>query len=157
MTKAYQYTADGYYAGDIEDYGLLPNNATYIAPRMQDGHIPRWTCEGWELVEDHKGAEGYVNGQLHTVKEYGPLPEGWSDTPPPPTTDDLAAAVRGERDRRIGATDYLMMPDYPLEGGARDRVLTYRQALRDMPEQPGFPWNSVEDVPWPEVPTYLTL
>lgn len=40
MSKAYQYTADGYFAGEVEDYGLLPNNATAIEPVLQAGFIP---------------------------------------------------------------------------------------------------------------------
>lgn len=96
MAKAYQYDASGYFAGEVEDYGLLPNNATYTAPQEQDGHIPRWTSEKWEQVEDHKGAEGYVNGQPFTVKDYGPLPKGWSATPPPPSLEEARAAKRRE-------------------------------------------------------------
>ena len=96
MAKAYQYTADGYFVGEVEDYGLLPNNATYTAPQEQDGHIPRWTGEAWEQVENHKGQEGYVDGKPYTVKEYGPLPEDWSDTPPPPTLEQARAAKLAE-------------------------------------------------------------
>jgi hypothetical protein len=94
MSQAYQYTADGYYAGENEDYGLLPNNATYTAPEMQDGYIPRWTGAAWEQVENHKGKEGYVGGEPFTVKEYGPLPGGWSDTPPPPPPLTGEALIR---------------------------------------------------------------
>ena len=35
MAKAYQYTADGYYAGEVDDYGILPNNATRTAGRLR--------------------------------------------------------------------------------------------------------------------------
>lgn len=100
MTKAYQYDASGYFAGEVEDYGLLPNNATSTAPQEREGFIPRWTGEAWEQVEDHKGREGYVDGKPHTVKEYGPLPDGWSDTPPEPTEAELCAVriaeIKGE-------------------------------------------------------------
>lgn len=90
MAKTYQYTDDGYYAGEAEDYGILPNNATYTAPpAAQDGFVHRWTGTSWEQVEDHKGREGYVNGEPFTVKDFGPLPDGWSDTPPPPTDEYL--------------------------------------------------------------------
>lgn len=92
MAKCYQYTADGYFAGEAEDYGLLPNNSTRTAPTIVEGKIPRWTGKKWEQVEDHKGKSGYVNGQPHEIKEYGPLPKGWSDTPPPPSLSDAQAA-----------------------------------------------------------------
>ncbi|WP_297893730.1 phage tail protein [uncultured Desulfovibrio sp.] len=91
MATAYQYTADGYYAGEVDDYGVLPNNATYTAPTLKKGFVPCWDGKKWEQVEDHKGESGYVNGQPHTINEYGPLPEGWSDTPPPPSLSDAQA------------------------------------------------------------------
>lgn len=151
MSRAYQYDASGYFAGEIEDYGLLPNNTTYTAPTEQDGHIPRWNGEAWEQVENHQGKEGYVDGQPFTVKDYGPLPEGWSDSPPPPTPEERAARARAERDSRISATDYLMMPDYPVSDGARAALGVYRQALRDVPLQAGFP----DEIAWPDLPEVL--
>jgi hypothetical protein len=71
--------------------------------------------------------------------------------PPVPTVEELAARVRAERDRRITATDYLVMPDYPLDTDKLEEIKVYRQALRDLPQQPGFPWNGPDDpaCPWP--------
>lgn len=96
MAKAYQYTTDGYFAGEVDDYGILPNNATRTAPTVVEGTVPRWTGKKWEQIEDHKGKSGYVNGQPHTINEYGPLPEGWSDMPPAPELADAKAAKQAE-------------------------------------------------------------
>lgn len=93
MANAHQYDASGYYAGEVDDYGLLPNNATYTAPQQLSGYIPRWNGEAWIQVENHKGREGYVNGEPFTVKEYGPLPAGWSDTPPEKTAAEQQAEL----------------------------------------------------------------
>lgn len=60
----------------------------------------------------------------------------------------LAAAIRRERDQLLAACDYIIMPDYPADEAAQAAWRAYRQALRDMPEQPGFPM----EVEWPEVP-----
>lgn len=68
---------------------------------------------------------------------------------PEPTDDEVAAQVRGERDAKIAATDFLAMPDYPLSEEDRAVVTAYRQALRDVPAQEGFP----REVVWPEAPT----
>lgn len=68
---------------------------------------------------------------------------------PEPTDDELASQVRTERDSKIAKTDYLAMPDYPLSDGDRVQVFAYRQALRDVTMQDGFP----REVVWPEVPT----
>ena len=60
----------------------------------------------------------------------------------------LAASARQKRDRLIAATDYLVTPDYPIESDRLAKVKIYRQALRDIPEQSGFPRN----ITWPEKP-----
>lgn len=60
----------------------------------------------------------------------------------------LAASARQKRDRLIATTDYLVTPDYPIESDRLAKVKTYRQALRDIPEQEGFP----RTITWPEKP-----
>ena len=162
MPKCYQYTADGYYAGEVDDYGLLPNNATRTAPTLEKGFIPCWDGKKWGQVEDHKGQEGYVNGEPYTIKEYGPLPEGWSDTPLPPTEEELFDRLRSFRDARI--TDVLWMRERhadELELGKKPTLtpeqytalLTYIQELRDLPVQPGAPWDGGgNETPWPVKP-----
>ena len=70
---------------------------------------------------------------------------------PEPTDEDFAVHVRAERDSKIAATDYLAMPDYPLSDEDKAAVMAYRQALRDVPTQDGFP----REVVWPEVPSVL--
>ena len=64
--------------------------------------------------------------------------------------------LRAERDRRLAATDYLLMPDYPLDDTLKGAVQAYRQALRDLPSQEGAPWDGGgEATPWPEIPSVL--
>ena len=58
------------------------------------------------------------------------------------------AALRAERDRRLAATDWTQLPDVPLTAEQRAAWQQYRQALRDVPQQPGAPY----DVTWPEEP-----
>lgn len=157
MAIAYLYNAEGYYAGESEDFGLLPNNATYKVPERQAGYVPHWTGKTWEKIENHKGREGYLDGKQHTIKEFGPLPKSWSDTPPPPTPKEQASSIRAERDRRIAATDYLFMPDYPIAEQQLALVRVYRQTLRDLPEQKGFPWSGPDGAPWPALPEGLSL
>ena len=68
-------------------------------------------------------------------------------------TDDeydtvLAARARQKRDRLIPVPDYLVTPDYPIESDRLAKVKIYRQALRDIPGQSGFPRN----ITWPDKP-----
>ena len=58
----------------------------------------------------------------------------------------LEKQARNSRDRLLLETDYLMLPDYPLEN--RGEWEAYRQALRDITKQEGFP----DDIQWPEKP-----
>ena len=60
----------------------------------------------------------------------------------------LAASARQKRDRLIAATDYLVTSDYPIESDRLAKVKIYRQDLRDIPEQSGFP----RSITWPEKP-----
>lgn len=52
--------------------------------------------------------------------------------------------VRTKRDKLIAATDHMLLPDYPNKPGGLE---TYRQELRDITAQVGFP----DDVDWPEL------
>ena len=67
-----------------------------------------------------------------------------------PTVDveDLATKIRMQRNNLLKQTDYLMMSDYPIESDRLAKVKIYRQALRDIPEQEGFP----RTITWPEKP-----
>lgn len=67
------------------------------------------------------------------------------------TDEDRAKAAREKRDRLLAETDYLLMPDYPISEEALAALKTYRQALRDVPEQEGFP-NAIE---WPSKPEVI--
>lgn len=56
-----------------------------------------------------------------------------------------AGLIRTERNRLLSATDYSQLPDFT--GGSHNQVAitAYRQALREVPQQTGFPWS----VAWP--------
>lgn len=71
---------------------------------------------------------------------------------PEPTEQELASMVRSQRDAKLSATDYLIVPDYPISPEDLEAVKVYRQALRDIPEQSGFPKN----VQWPVEPQFLS-
>lgn len=56
------------------------------------------------------------------------------------------ALIRSQRNDLLDATDYTQMPDYPGSDEERNFWISFRQALRDIPSQPGFPWQ----VEWPK-------
>lgn len=56
-----------------------------------------------------------------------------------------ADSVREDRNRRLTASDWTQVADAPVDKAA---WAAYRQGLRDVPSQAGFPW----DVTWPVEP-----
>lgn len=70
---------------------------------------------------------------------------------PEPDDSMVAKAIRDKRDNLIGETDYYLMPDYPSNPQNLEELKVYRQALRDIPKQEGFP----RDIRWPDVPKFL--
>lgn len=70
---------------------------------------------------------------------------------PEPDDSMVAEAIRNKRNNLIGETDYYLMPDYPSNPQNLEELKVYRQALRDVPKQEGFP----RDVHWPDVPKFL--
>lgn len=66
-----------------------------------------------------------------------------------PTDEELAENIRWDRDKKLEETDFYVMPDYPSDPKELEEVKTYRQALRDITKQSGFP----RDVTWPELPS----
>lgn len=62
--------------------------------------------------------------------------------------DRKAGDVRSERDRRLSASDWTQLADCPLPAGGKAAWAMHRQALRDVPQQAGFPGS----VTWPDAP-----
>ena len=60
--------------------------------------------------------------------------------------EEKAGQVRAERNAKIAASDWTQGKDIP--DNISSVWATYRQALRDVPQQAGFPW----DVQWPTQP-----
>lgn len=98
-----------------------------------------------EFAEEWDEAFAYAEAHPECVTEEQPY------TPPVPTIEDLAARVRAERNKRLALTDHFVMPDYPISQDKLEEIKVYRQALRDLPEQLGFPWGGPDDpaCPWP--------
>ena len=59
-----------------------------------------------------------------------------------------AAQVRIERNRRLTNSDWTQMKDSPLSESKGAEWAVYRQQLRDITLQPGFPW----EIQWPTTP-----
>ena len=58
---------------------------------------------------------------------------------------EQAKNIRSDRDKRLSDTDWTQVADAPVDKAV---WATYRQALRDVPAQAGFPY----DITWPSKP-----
>lgn len=96
-----------------------------------------------------------INGSMQQFG--GTCPAGWVEvlTPRPngefiataeglwvkiqPTLEELAAEQRELREELLKKSDWIGCWDTPLTDEQKLEWKAYRQALRDIPEQPGFP------------------
>lgn len=63
-----------------------------------------------------------------------------------PTTEQLEIEVRSRRNRLLESSDWTQSRDVTLSNDADWK--TYRQSLRDIPSQSGFP----KEITWPTAP-----
>jgi len=84
--------------------------------------------------EKHKKASA---GEYGDVEGYVPSPDDSSSI--------IAYKARRQRNKILKASDWTQVADAPVDQAA---WATYRQALRDIPQQAGFP----DDVTWPTKP-----
>jgi hypothetical protein len=64
---------------------------------------------------------------------------------PGPSEEQLAARARSQRDALLSQSDWTQVPDAPVDQSA---WAGYRQTLRDIPQQAGFP----TEITWPTKP-----
>ena len=134
--------------GQIAHYKTIFSNVSFPASGPSDAFLAENNAYKVNLFKDHDRAtqklvptEPYIeNGWAYTVKVE------------PKTAEDIAAEttsksaqVRSQRDRLLAFSDWTQVLDAPVDKAA---WAAYRQSLRDVPLQAGFP----ENVTWPKEP-----
>lgn len=106
--------------------------------RILSATFEKYAVEGMPLVNELP--DGNITDYLYVdgAYVYAPLPE--------PTMSE--EEVRAERDRLLAETDWTQVLDAPISAECREAFRVYRQTLRDIPEQEGFP----ESVVFPVMP-----
>lgn len=84
-----------------------------------------------------------INGQIEQYAEAAPV-----SNVAEPTAEQQEMQIRAQRNSLLTLCDWTQLPDAPLTTEQKQEWAEYRQALRDVPEQAGFP----ENVAWPLVP-----
>jgi hypothetical protein len=124
---------------------LFPAQTTLTPPPNTAANQTACFVSGnWEVLPDHRGEIGYtLDGAEVQITELGKTIEGLNLQRTRPIT---AQAIRAERDTKLMVSDWTQLSDVPQ--AVKDKYTTYRQALRDVPSQAGFPSN----VTWPTKP-----
>jgi len=102
-----------------------------------------WDGIAWALTQDTSTIERFG----FTVSDFpnAPVPEKPSYNPDQRDRDQQAQEVRAQRNALLAESDWTQVADAPADAHA---WAAYRQALRDVPEQSGFPG----DIDWPSKP-----
>lgn len=124
MSKYYLASQFGFY--DDRFHGLIPEGAVRISDALYSAVMTN--------RPSNKVISTDANGMPCLVD------------PVPPTLEQLEGAIRAKRNALLAQTDWTQSIDIPVETQVKWRP--YRQALRDVPEQNGFP----NDVQWPAMP-----
>lgn len=142
-------------------------NIIRLRANENGGYPPMQSWDSqWEIPEGHAAVPDELdtavfydhNGFVTLTVEEGVVTamepntaawEAWkAKYPPADPNQALAAEVRAKRDALLTETDWTQVLDAPIDAATREAYRTYRQALRDLPEQAGFP----QEVVWPELP-----
>lgn len=100
---------------------------------------------GQRMVIDEDGAPRLVPMTMQEQIATGQIERETAET-------IMALEIRADRAALLSSTDWTQAADSPLSADERARWAAYRQALRDIPVQGGFPWT----IQWPIRPDGIT-
>ncbi len=149
--RAYQQANGGPTWGQTTEEILdsLGADVVFEGPQATGGTVYQFSMpDGVEQIVDAQGA-----GKWYTKHILGPV---FTDTEDATAAEVEAAykamkdaqqakAVRQQRGEKLKDSDWTQVIDAPVDQAA---WATYRQALRDITSQEGFPWT----ITWPEQP-----
>ena len=128
------------------------NPGTSFAKTISDETAATFNC--FPVVPTSQPSDDYtVNLTRTAVQQGNQWVEEWVSTPATPEeiterTDNQATAVRAERNQKLADCDWTQLPDSPLDADGKLAWGLYRETLRMIPQQTGFPWN----IQWPTQP-----
>ena len=129
-----------------KDLDAAPDDVRQRFIQNLEAGIHRWNWQNgeWVLIQD-----------TNTIRKFGFTLADFPDSPVPDMPDynpdqrqleQEAEEVREQRDALLKDSDWTQVSDAPVADAQAWK--DYRQALRDVPEQEGFP----TDINWPTKP-----
>lgn len=134
----------------IEDFGYDPvfegPQATTIPPyqySQRDGVVEvdgKWYTHyvAGPIFHDYVDSEGVTHTAAEQYEQYCFAKD-----------EEQGRIIRVERNRKLGECDWTQLTDSPLTAEAKAAWAFYRENLRMVPQQGGFPW----EVQWPPKPS----
>ena len=127
----------------MEQHGI---GSVFEGPQATGGTVYQYSqFGGIEQKEDGKWYTKYVLGPIFTDNEEATAAEQEAEYKARRDAEQ-AENVRRDRNQRLAQSDWTQLDDSP--GTQKLEWATYRQMLRDVPTQDGFPWQ----VDWPTTP-----
>lgn len=133
---------------------LLPANATFEKPNLQDGFASVWNGTQWENIEDNRGKEYWLpedkyGAPAREMKELGPLPEGAMLTAPERTLEEVKAAkiagLKAERDSKEVEPITYNGNSYDYDDRARERINAAIIALDVQGADASIDWTTADN------------
>ncbi|MDD4699458.1 MAG: tail fiber assembly protein [Oscillospiraceae bacterium] len=129
---------------------ILPESLVEIEVRGDKSVIMIWNGYYYSITNDNDVLEYEYDIYLLEVNSRTDLKtavmnnfDDWYVKAKNAEIDRLAYDIREKRKKLLDESDYLVTTDYPLAHEKLIAVQEYRQALRDIPEQDGFPYDVV--------------
>jgi hypothetical protein len=123
-------------------YVKVIDNEIDVGPQSSPGD-----GDGWYRYEGVSPLDAALNEKIE-VSIDGEVATG-AFVVDPNITDVADDYVRAIRNDLLKASDWTQIPDSPLGDAKKAEWSTYRQLLRDVPGQPGFP----DEITWPDEPS----
>lgn len=140
---------------------IKTDTANRITAINSDAFLP--STDGWTKIDEswgdryHHAQGNYFPDSLYDDRgicryklvDGKPAPRTQEEMDGDYGNESIIAEVRRKRNALLAECDWTQVLDAPIDDTTREAYRVYRQALRDVPEQPGFPYR----VDWPEPPT----
>ena len=133
---------------------LLPADATFSAPTLQEGYVSVFKDGAWENIEDNRGKEYWLpedkyGAPARAMKELGPLPEGAMLTAPERTLEEVKAdkvqRLKAERDAREVEPITYNGNSYDYDDKARERINAAIIALDVQGADASIDWTTADN------------
>tara|TARA_B110000208_G_C11782938_1_gene434582 strand:+ start:2493 stop:2930 length:438 start_codon:yes stop_codon:yes gene_type:complete len=128
---------------------FAPENGSLDAPGIEDynGLTPHWIGPTITMEDHYWNGTDFVDKPVRPGEYYDWVSAAWALN-----SDVLMSHIRLGRDIKLQISDWRVMPDSPLTEEKKAEWVTYRQALRDVPEN-NTGLTHLDDVTWPGEPS----